>query len=103
MRTAQDLLAERRTTVLELARERDSIARQMLQFSIDQIDRELHERSAQAPLNPPTRPCRICGNSPCDPADHVFADAGGPSAPRTYDEVMAAARARIAEFERSAS
>lgn len=52
-------------------------------------------------LQPPTRPCRICGASPCDPAAHVFADAEGPSAPRTYDEMMAAARAAVAKFERN--
>jgi hypothetical protein len=58
---------------------------------------------AQAPLNPPTRPCRICGHHPCDPAAHVFADAEGPSAPRTYDELIAATRRAVAGFERNAS
>jgi hypothetical protein len=44
-RTAQDILAERRATVFELARETDPTARAMLQFAIDQLDRELAERT----------------------------------------------------------
>ena len=40
----QSLLAERRATVLEQARETNKTARALLQFRIDQIDRELHER-----------------------------------------------------------
>lgn len=47
MRTTQDLLAERRSLVQEQRFERDEIARELLQFSIDQIDRELHERMNQ--------------------------------------------------------
>ena len=42
--TAQSLLAERRSCVMEQMRERDATARAMLQFRIGQIDRELHER-----------------------------------------------------------
>lgn len=45
MPTAQALLSERRMCVLEQSRETDKIVRQMLQFRIDEIDRELHERS----------------------------------------------------------
>ncbi len=45
-RTAQDLLAERRATVNELRREKDPTARAMLQFAIDDIDRQLHQRDA---------------------------------------------------------
>jgi hypothetical protein len=41
-RTAQDLLGERRYTVSELRRETDPTARELLQWSIDQIDHELH-------------------------------------------------------------
>lgn len=50
-------------------------------------------------LNPPTRPCSVCYVYPCDPAAHVFADASGPSEPRTYDEMIADARRAIARFE----
>lgn len=41
MRTAQDILAERRSVVLEQMRERDETARAILQYQIDQLDREL--------------------------------------------------------------
>jgi hypothetical protein len=44
-RTEQDLLAERRALVNEQRFERDQCARAMLQFRLDQIDRELHERN----------------------------------------------------------
>lgn len=43
-RTAQDLLAERRANVQELRRERDPMARALLQFHIDEIDRTLASR-----------------------------------------------------------
>lgn len=43
-RTAQDLLMERRANVLEMMRETDEIAKEMLQFHIDEIDRELKRR-----------------------------------------------------------
>jgi hypothetical protein len=50
-------------------------------------------------LNPPTR-CPICGLlGGCDPAAHIFADAAGPSQPRTYDELIADARKAIQRFE----
>lgn len=49
-RTAQDLLAERRANVLEQSREKDPTARAMLQFHIDQIDRELHARREADPI-----------------------------------------------------
>lgn len=42
VRTAQNVLAERRATVDELRSEKDATARAMLQFSIDQLDHELH-------------------------------------------------------------
>lgn len=42
--TDLDLLRERRATVEELRHETDVVARELLQFAIDQIDRELHER-----------------------------------------------------------
>lgn len=45
MRTTQSLLTERRAAIRELSRETDKTAREMLQFRVDQIDRELHERS----------------------------------------------------------
>lgn len=47
-RTVQDLLAERRANVLEQARERDSLARALLQFHIDTIDAELNRRRNDA-------------------------------------------------------
>lgn len=50
MRTAQDLLAERRANVQEQRRETDKTARAMLQFRIDQIDRELHEQRQAIPV-----------------------------------------------------
>jgi hypothetical protein len=40
-RSLQDLLAERRANVLEMSRERDAIARAMLQAHINEIDREI--------------------------------------------------------------
>jgi len=40
-RTAQDVLAERRSVVQEQRRERDKTARDVLQFQIDELDREL--------------------------------------------------------------
>ena len=43
-RTVQDLLTERRAAIAELRTERDKTARHLLQFAIDQIDRELHAR-----------------------------------------------------------
>lgn len=47
-RTLQDLLAERRALVDELRRESDKTARAMLQFAIDQIDRERNERNEKS-------------------------------------------------------
>lgn len=44
MRSLQDLLAERRANVLEQSREADATARAMLQFHIDEIDREIAQR-----------------------------------------------------------
>lgn len=46
-RTAQDLLAERRANVQELRHERDAIAKQLLEYHIDEIDRELARRRAR--------------------------------------------------------
>ncbi|HEY3806048.1 MAG TPA: hypothetical protein VGL61_25745 [Kofleriaceae bacterium] len=43
-RTAQDLLAERRQDALEAARESDAIARELLEYHIAEIDRELAAR-----------------------------------------------------------
>lgn len=43
-RTAQDLLAERHDNVQERRRERDPMARAMLQLHIDTIDVELKRR-----------------------------------------------------------
>jgi hypothetical protein len=43
-RSLQDILAERRSLVLEQAAESDAIARELLQFEIDKIDREVHGR-----------------------------------------------------------
>jgi hypothetical protein len=43
-RSLQDLLAERRANVQEMRRETDKTARAMLQFHIDQIDREIYSR-----------------------------------------------------------
>lgn len=40
-RTAQDILAERRSVVQEQRRETDRTARAILQFQIDELDREL--------------------------------------------------------------
>ncbi len=40
-RTAQDILAERRSVVQEQRRETDKTARAILQFQIDELDREL--------------------------------------------------------------
>lgn len=48
VRSLQDLLAERRLLVQEQRYERDRCARGVLQFQIDQIDRELAERRAVA-------------------------------------------------------
>jgi hypothetical protein len=42
-RTIQDLLAERRANVQEMRHERDKTARQLLQFHIDCIDRQIAE------------------------------------------------------------
>jgi hypothetical protein len=50
-------------------------------------------------LNPPTRPCSVCGQLPCDPTAHLLAEASGPSEPRTYDELIADARKAIQRFE----
>lgn len=44
----QSLLAERRACIAELRGERDKTARQMLQFRIDEIDRELHADGERA-------------------------------------------------------
>ena len=41
MRTAQDILAERRSVIREQMRERDATARAILQYQIDTLDREL--------------------------------------------------------------
>ncbi len=43
-RTVQDLLAERRANVQEMRREACPIARAMLQYHVDEIDRELARR-----------------------------------------------------------
>jgi len=40
-RTAQDILAERRSVVQEQRRERDKTAIAILQFQVDELDREL--------------------------------------------------------------
>jgi hypothetical protein len=40
-RSAQDLLAERRANVNEMRRERDVVARAMLQAHIDDLDRQI--------------------------------------------------------------
>lgn len=45
-RTAQDILAERRSVVQEQRRESDRIARAILQYQLDQLDRELAAGSA---------------------------------------------------------
>lgn len=47
MRTAQDLLAERRANVIEQSRETDPVTRELLQFHIDQIDHELSVHDAE--------------------------------------------------------
>lgn len=47
MRTAQDLLAERRALVQEQRRERDATARAMLQFEINSIDSLLKAMAAK--------------------------------------------------------
>ena len=53
-RTTQGLLAERRAAVTEMRRA-DTTSRAMMQFAIDQIDRELAERKviAAGVLQPP--------------------------------------------------
>lgn len=43
-RTVQDLLQERRALVIEATRERDAIARGVLEYYIADIDRELARR-----------------------------------------------------------
>ena len=40
-RTVQNILAERRSVALEQMHERDATARAVLQFQIDELDREL--------------------------------------------------------------
>lgn len=47
-RTEQDLLAERRSAIREQLRERDKIAIAVLQFQIDEIDREIASRRTSA-------------------------------------------------------
>lgn len=43
-RTTQDILAERRFNVQEMRRERDRMAKAMLQAHIDMLDAELQRR-----------------------------------------------------------
>lgn len=43
-RTAQEILAERRSFVQEQRRETDKTARAVLQYQIDELDRELNAR-----------------------------------------------------------
>ncbi len=47
-RSLQDLLAERRANVIEMARERDPVARAMLQYHIDEIDRAIAARRVRS-------------------------------------------------------
>lgn len=49
-RTEQDLLAERRATVNEYRREPDQIARAILWYRVDEIDREIARRGRSWPL-----------------------------------------------------
>lgn len=59
-RTPSDILAERRTVVQEQRRERDKTARAILQYQIDEIDRELtRSRAARSNF------CPLCGQTPC--------------------------------------
>jgi hypothetical protein len=52
-RSAQEILAERRSVIQEQRRERDQMARAMLQFQIDELDRELATQEQQpAPVQP---------------------------------------------------
>lgn len=48
-RTLQDLLAERRANVLEAARERDPIVKELLRFHIDSIDRQIAAMRTEKP------------------------------------------------------
>jgi hypothetical protein len=45
MRTLQDLLAERRATIAEQSRERDPAVKALCQYTINEIDREVHART----------------------------------------------------------
>jgi hypothetical protein len=53
-RTAEDVLAERRSVVQEQRRERDPIARDVLQYQIDDLDREL--ATLRSPTSSPDLP-----------------------------------------------
>lgn len=46
-RTAQDILAERRSVIQEQRKERDQMARAILQYQINQLDAELGAIDAQ--------------------------------------------------------
>lgn len=54
MKSTQSLLAERRAFVIEQSRASDPTEHAMLQFEIDEIDREIARRAAGV-LQPPVR------------------------------------------------
>jgi len=47
-RSAQEILAERRSVIQEQRRERDQMARAMLRFQIDELDRELAAQAVRS-------------------------------------------------------
>lgn len=61
MRSLQDLLAERRANVLEAARERDRIAKVMLEYHVADIDREIALRSSMSHCLNASRGCITWG------------------------------------------
>jgi len=64
-RSAQDTLAERRSVIQEQRREPDQMARAILQFQLDELDRELADAPEGSPTDQRLEQIRIDSQDPC--------------------------------------